>query len=347
MMGSILDGVVDDWRGHVQKIDLIKVSSPKNRREGINYFYEGNLPKIGARYDEVWLGVKPQQLAIVAKNIAQFIDSKTLIISILAGVSLSDIQNIFGVEAAIRAMPNANSVYGNGQTALVFTTKIPQKTLESIIADFEKIGDVHILPEEKINPFTAVAGSGPAYVYHIFGAIYRALREQFDLPKDEAKNLVLDAAAFLKKPKDEFSQFETSKNKGSLEGLIISAAKDLGHGRNREEISHFVSDVILKISNSLIKAAESLGFDKKISESLISGPRGIVKASAITAQKTQKDFLQLKNAVTSVNGTTQAALGVIEVGAGRTIDELFKQGLEAARKRAEELSGESRSFMHE
>lgn len=360
MMGSILQGTIDSWKNDGWKIDILKVTPPNKPRDGVTYFHSGNLPEKGTKYGEVWLGLKPQQLASVAENIKDFVDKEnTLAVSVLAGVPTSNIQKLLGLDMVVRTMPNTNSTYRNGQTALTTTGNVPEGTLERIISDFESIGDVHLVSEDRMNPFTAVAGSGPAYAHHIFGATYRTLREEFNLSKEDARNLVINStlnpypvSSYTNNVKNALLQFETSsekgkegQGKGSLESLIVSAAKSLGNDCSQEEIGCFVSGVVNRISKSLIKASESLGFSEDMSKIMVSGPRGIIKGSAITAQKTGKDFLQLKNEVTSVNGTTQAALGVIEAGAGRTGDDLCKQGLEAACKRGEELGNPLKSAL--
>jgi len=359
MMGSIMDGTIDGWKSDGWKIDILKVTPPSKPRDGVTYFHSGNLPQKGTKYGEVWLGLKPQQFASAAEDIKSFVDKDSLGVSVLAGVPTSAIQKLLGLEMAVRTMPNTNSAYGNGQTALTTTGNVAEGTLSRIISDFESIGDVHLVSEDRMNPFTAVAGSGPAYAHHIFGATYRALREQFNLSKEDSRNIVINSAlnphpvsSYTNKVKNALLQFETSsekgkesQGKGSLEGLIVSAAKALGDDCTQEEIACFASGAIARISKSLIKGSESLGFSEEMSKAMVFGPRGIIKGSAITAQKTGKDFLRLKNDVTSVNGTTQAGLAVIESGAGRTADDLCKQGLEAACIRGEELGNPLKSAL--
>ncbi len=70
---------------------------------------------------------------------------------------------------------------------------------------------------------------------------------------------------------------------------------------------------------------------------MVAGPNGILKASAGYAAKSGKTFLELKNAVTSMDGTTQAALAIGEVGFGRTLDQLWDQAMKAAVRRGEQM----------
>ncbi len=347
MMGVVLNATLEAWQKDGWKVDILKVTPPAEPRNGVTYYHSGYLPPEGTKYGEVWLGVKPQQFAAVVKDISQFVDKDTLVVSVLAGIPTSTITKLLNLDMAIRAMPNTNSGVlgddgrGNGQTALTTTGNIPEGNLERIIFDCERIGDVHLISEDRMNSFTAVAGSGPAYAHHLFGLAYRALREKADLSKEDARKIVLDAAirppsasSYSKKVRNALVQIDSGK--GSLEGIVFNAANSMDDC-TREELLCFVSGVFAKVSESLIKASESLGFSEEMSRAMISGSRGIICGSAITAEKTGKTFLDLKNAVTSVNGTTQAALGIIEAGAGRTIDDLCKQGLQAACDRGEEL----------
>jgi pyrroline-5-carboxylate reductase len=347
MMGAVLDGTIKGWQNDGWKIDILKVTPPSEPRQGVTYYHSGNLPPEGMKYGEVWLGMKPQQFLQVAENISQFVDKNTLAVSVLAGIPTSTIKKLLNLDMAIRTMPNTNSGVsgedgrGNGQTALTTTGNVPEGTLSRIISDCERIGDVHLISEDRMNPFTAVAGSGPAYAHHIFGSAYRILREKANLSQEDATKIVLDAAirplpasSYSEKVRNALSQLDSGK--GSLEGVAFEAAKSMGNCTS-EELSCFIAGTIAKVSRSLVKGSESLGFSDEMSRAMISGPRGIIRGSALTAEKTGKTFLELKNAVTSVNGTTQAALGVIEAGAGRSIDDLCKQGLQAACDRGEEL----------
>ncbi len=354
MMGALLDQTIQYWQRDGWQIDILKTNAPIKPRSGVNYYYQNILPREGVNYKEVWLGMKPQQILNVADNVSRFLDKNTLAVSILAGVPSSTIAKIFDVEMVIRAMPNINSGVigddgrGNGQTALTSFGNINKERFDRIISDFARAGEVYSISEDKMNSFTAVAGSGPAYAYHLFGVAYRFLRESANFSKKDATKLVLDVARRrysnpLNSEKVKNALLQIDKSKGSFEGIVFEAGKAL-ENCSAEELACFISGVINSFSEALVKGSMSLGFDREISSTIICGPRGIIRGSALAAEKTEKTFLELKNAVTSVNGTTQAALGVIEVGAGRSLNDLCEQGLKAACDRGKEL-GNSLDFV--
>lgn len=76
----------------------------------------------------VLLAVKPQVFSAIAQEVAEMIDLKItehspLLISILAGVPLSQLEAAFPSLPVIRAMPNTPATVGAGMTAIcsVFT----------------------------------------------------------------------------------------------------------------------------------------------------------------------------------------------------------------------------------
>ncbi len=340
---SIVESIKDGWT-----VDIVKQTAPSDPIDGVNYHTGGKVPE--GKYDEIFIAVKPQQLSKITPAISKMADQKkTIVVSLLAGKKPKDLASTLGVEKVIWAMTNTNSATigedgrGNGQTAICTTGNIPEGNLDRISRGFDYMGGKEHLPAEMMDAFTAVVGSGPAYAHHLFGSTYRLLREKFDLNKAEARGIVLDVARnpissseYSDKVRDALAKLDTGT--GSIEGIIFDAAKIFGEDCSRQEISCFVSGVVEKVSTSLIKGAQALGFSERVAESMISGPYGIIPGSALTALKTGESFLTLKNNVTSRGGTTQRGLEDIESGAGgRTIDELCMDGLKAATARGKQL----------
>ena len=59
--------------------------------------------------DIVVLGIKPQQFARAAEGVKEFICEKTLVVSVMGGVKLSQLEDRLGTPHVIRAMPNTAS----------------------------------------------------------------------------------------------------------------------------------------------------------------------------------------------------------------------------------------------
>jgi pyrroline-5-carboxylate reductase len=112
------------------------------------------------------LAIKPQIFTELVADLA--IDKNfpphQLIVSILAGVSLSQLEWGFPEQAVIRAMPNTPATVGAGITALASGTHTTEVHVEQAKNIFQAVGEVVEVPETLMDAVTGVSGSGPAYV---------------------------------------------------------------------------------------------------------------------------------------------------------------------------------------
>jgi pyrroline-5-carboxylate reductase len=113
----------------------------------------------------VLLAVKPQMLDAAANMIAARLGPDTLLISILAGVTINALRTRFSAPVAIaRAMPNLPVAVGAGVVALYGLADQPESVaqLETLM---RPLGVVEWLEEEEhFDAVTALSGSGPAFV---------------------------------------------------------------------------------------------------------------------------------------------------------------------------------------
>ncbi|HAA33062.1 MAG TPA: pyrroline-5-carboxylate reductase, partial [Cyanobacteria bacterium UBA8553] len=84
--------------------------------------------------------------------------------SILAGVSLSQLETAFGHQPVIRAMPNTPATVGAGITAIASSKTVTKSHIEQATAIFQAVGEVVEVPEYLMDAVTGLSGSGPAYV---------------------------------------------------------------------------------------------------------------------------------------------------------------------------------------
>jgi pyrroline-5-carboxylate reductase len=117
----------------------------------------------------VVLAIKPQMLEAVGQVINRLVGPETLVVSILAGKTIADLQRqIPRARAIVRAMPNLAASVRRSATAAIATkeTSEPQKKLAHEL--LSSIGTVEWLEtEELIDAVTAVSGSGPAYFFYL------------------------------------------------------------------------------------------------------------------------------------------------------------------------------------
>lgn len=110
--------------------------------------------------------VKPQNAAAVFSDVAKALDHATIVISIMAGVTLKKMQSWVpdGVPV-IRAMPNTPSQVNAGMTALARGTHATAEHLTVAQQLFASIGKTILLDEKHFDAVTGLSASGPAFVY--------------------------------------------------------------------------------------------------------------------------------------------------------------------------------------
>jgi pyrroline-5-carboxylate reductase len=117
------------------------------------------------------LAIKPQIFGKVVGGLSQPSPTQ-LIISILAGVSIAQLEQAFPVgtasqnenRAVVRAMPNTPATVGMGMTAISAGTQVTAAQLELATQLFQAVGEVVTVPESLMDAVTGLSGSGPAFV---------------------------------------------------------------------------------------------------------------------------------------------------------------------------------------
>lgn len=155
---------------------------------GVSLLREAPAEAIPA--DVVLLGFKPQQFAASAPAIAPHVGEGTLLLSILAGVDLATLRGVFPQAAAIvRVMPNLAAAIGKSPIALYGDAAGPlRERTEALMAP---LGPAEWLAEEgAMDIVTALAGSGPAFVYRFIDALAEGAAA-LGLPRTQADRLAL------------------------------------------------------------------------------------------------------------------------------------------------------------
>jgi pyrroline-5-carboxylate reductase len=134
--------------------------------------------------DIVLLGVKPQVVGEVLKEIAPELSEKTLIISVAASVPTSYIEQHAGSKVpVIRAMPNTPSAVGCGMTGICRGAHVSEHHLEIAQAMFDAVGRTVVVDEKNMDAVTGLSASGPAFVYIILESLAEA-GVKIGLPRD-------------------------------------------------------------------------------------------------------------------------------------------------------------------
>lgn len=147
------------------------------------------LPETGD-FDAILLGVKPQVLGEVAPAVAKLAGGETTVLSLLAGVELATLAERFPRAAAhVRVMPNLAVALGKAPIALA-GRGLDEAGRAALIALMEPLGTPEWVDEGAFDLVTALAGSGPAFVYRFIDALAEGAAA-LGLPREQADRLAL------------------------------------------------------------------------------------------------------------------------------------------------------------
>jgi pyrroline-5-carboxylate reductase len=134
--------------------------------------------------DIVLVAVKPYQVGDALREMREALAdpaASKVVLSIAAGVPLEFLrQSVDGACPVVRVMPNTLVAVADGVYALCFDTEGRGRTeisaawRERVRLLLGSLGRVLELDESKMNAFTALAGSGPAYVFHFMDSLAEA-----------------------------------------------------------------------------------------------------------------------------------------------------------------------------
>ncbi len=128
--------------------------------------------------DIIILAVKPQDVQQLFGVIRQYIDHQQVIMSIMAGVTISTIVDGLQCKKVIRAMPNLPAQVGMGMTVFYSSaevTRIELVMVQNLLSTTGKT--IYIDNEEAIDSATAISGSGPAYVFYFMQTLIQSAKK--------------------------------------------------------------------------------------------------------------------------------------------------------------------------
>jgi pyrroline-5-carboxylate reductase len=123
------------------------------------------------RFDLVLLGIKPQLLDEVAPALGRVAGEGTVLLSILAGVEIESLAARASGAAIVRIMPNLAAAIGKSPLGL-YAQRLDDARRAALQALLAPLGTCEWLArEDQLDAVTALAGSGPAFVYRFIAAL--------------------------------------------------------------------------------------------------------------------------------------------------------------------------------
>lgn len=148
---------------------ILVAESNTNRASYLTQHYNVHVQPLAApmvnQAEVIFLAVKPQDCAEVAFEIKSGL-SNQLLISVMAGINLQRLHELFITDYIVRTMPNTPASIGLGMTVWTATETVTDNQrnfVQNILTQFGE--QLYVDNEDDIDKATAINGSGPAYVF--------------------------------------------------------------------------------------------------------------------------------------------------------------------------------------
>lgn len=174
--------------------------------------------------DFVFLGVKPWMMADTLRDLAPSLSANSVLVSMAAGVAMTDLATLTPQNPIVRIMPNTPSSIGHGVIALAPSAEVDETTVETLRTLLSGAGLVVALDESEIPAMTGISGSGVAYFF-LLAETMIAAGVKMGLSEETAKQMVVatadGAGRLLTEKPDPSAQRQAVSSKGgtTLAGL--------------------------------------------------------------------------------------------------------------------------------
>ncbi len=235
--------------------DIIVSTKRENSAEKIRNDFKVKTTLVNSEVAErsniLFLAVKPHFFKEVIEEIKDKINNDTIIISIAAGITISQIEEWFGKDIKlVRSMPNTPALVGEGMSAICPNKNITSDELNYVGKLYNSFGKYEILEEKDFHAFIALCGSSPAYVFMFIEAMADA-GVKLGIPRAKAYKLVEQSVLGSAK-----LALETGKHPGVLKdevcspsGTTIDAVIDLERNGLRSTVISAVEKCVEKSKN--------------------------------------------------------------------------------------------------
>ena len=176
--------------------------------------------------DIVILAVKPQTFSEIADSLK--ISDNTILLSVMAGMSVEKIRSFTGCQKVVRTMPNLPLIVGEGVIGYYFGFAPQDEEKQFIESLLNNLGTTICLDaEKKIDAITALSASGPAYFY-LLAQVIEEIGMKMGFSQEDAQKIAqgtfTGSALLLKQrpsPSQDFIDRVTSKG-GTTEAALKS-----------------------------------------------------------------------------------------------------------------------------
>jgi len=233
MAEAIVSGLLKSKIAQPNEVCLVDISELRLNTLAEKYGVETSLNTADSvqSADVVILSIKPQIFPSVWGEIAESIHPEALVVSIMAGVPASKIEEGNSLRV-VRVMPNTPALVGEGAAGVAGGARATEADLLWSEKLLGSVGLAVRVEENELDAVTALSGSGPAYVFYWIESMLDAVNEM-GLEKNLSRELALQTiigAATLMKNSDETAEQLRAKvtSKGGTTAAAIETMEKNG-----------------------------------------------------------------------------------------------------------------------
>ncbi|ARI78432.1 pyrroline-5-carboxylate reductase [Halobacillus mangrovi] len=262
MAEAMISGMVESGNIPAENI-IVTNRSNQDRLNEINYKYgvrtvlkdELDFSEV----DQFILAMKPKDIDAVLADLKDKLQPNQVLVSVLAGISTSYMEDRLNIgQQVIRVMPNTSSMLRESATAISPGRFADMDNVLVAKQLLQAIGEVFVIEEDKMDVFTGIAGSGPAYFYYLMEHIEETGRAE-GMDRETLREIgaqTLLGAAKMMLERDE-SPTELRENVTSPNGTTAAGLDALDQNGGGQAISAAIKGAASR-SKELSKELEGL-----------------------------------------------------------------------------------------
>jgi pyrroline-5-carboxylate reductase len=257
--GNMAEAIIKGLMAGAVQPDAIMVAEPQEKRRSFLSSTYGivtsdNGATVAGRADIIILAIKPQMAAGVLTDLESAIRADKLVISIMAGISTTSIEETLtsGVRV-VRVMPNTAALIQAAATAICPGRKANESDLATATEIFARVGAVVTTTEKLMDAVTGLSGSGPAYVFSFIEALSDAGVKN-GLARDVSLKLAVQTVLGAARMVD-----ETGEHPALLREKVTSPGGTTIAGQHTLENGRFHGLIMDAVDSACIRSRELAG----------------------------------------------------------------------------------------
>lgn len=195
----------------------------------------------------IFLAVKPNVYEKILNEIRDYLDEESVIIVMAPGFDIIKVKNVVGSIKVARIMPNTPALVCKGFTVVCFDDLITTEEKDTVKMLLNTFGEVKEISENYLNAYSAVSGSGPAFVFMMIEAMADAA-VLMGIPRPDAykavEHTIIGSAELAER---------TGKHPGELKDMVCSPGGITIEGVRTLEENGFRSSLIDCLINTYKK----------------------------------------------------------------------------------------------